>query len=202
MVTAPRKRAYSSAFDPTAAFEPVHGMLDLMGKAFGKATDATGTTKAAQTVMPWLMPSQYIGWMRTGNRPGTEGNTGFGESKQDQYLNEMFDLGTSPALMKGVGRTVKGVGKGFKHPSEALVGKGVNLAETPLGSRTAIDSGLYPNFSKMTRAEKIQWLKTQQELAQRVDQARNLDALRMTKDRLRNGGFDRLEKALIDDYSG
>ena len=114
VVTAPRKRTYSSAFDPTAAFEPVHGMLDLMGKAFGKATDATGTTKAAQTVMPWLMPSQYIGWMHTGNRPGTEGNTGFGESKQDQYLNEMFDLGTSPALMKGVGKGVKAVRKGVK----------------------------------------------------------------------------------------
>lgn len=116
VVTAPRKRTYSSAFNPTAAFEPVHGMLDLMGKAFGKATDATGTTKAAQTVMPWLMPSQYIGWMRTGNRPGTEGNTGFGESKQDQCLNEMFDLGTSPALMKGVGKVTKPIGKTIVEP--------------------------------------------------------------------------------------
>lgn len=190
---------YRSVFDQTAAWEPVHGALELLGKAFNKATDATGTTEMAQKVMPWLMPSQYVGWVRTGNRPGAEGNTGFGEDKMGQYVNEMFDLGVAPAAMKGVGRTVKGVGKGFKHPSEALVGKGVNPAETPLGSRAAIDSGLYPNFSKMTRAEKIQWLKTQQELAQRVDQARNLDALRMTKDRLRNGGFDRLEQSMIDD---
>lgn len=58
---------------------------------------------------------------------------------------------------------------------------------------------LYPDFSKMTRAEKIQYLKTQQELAERVDQARNLDALRMTKDRLKNGGFERLEQSMIDD---
>ena len=71
------------------------------------------------------MPSQYVGWIRTDNRPGTEGNTGFGEDKMGQYINEMFDLGVAPAAMKGVGRTVKGVGKGFKHPSEALVGKGI-----------------------------------------------------------------------------
>ena len=36
-----------SSFDSTLIFEPVHGALDLMGKAFGKITDATGTTKAA-----------------------------------------------------------------------------------------------------------------------------------------------------------
>lgn len=98
--------------------------------------------------------------------------------------------------------------KGFRYAWDALpkranfVGYGINPADTPLGNRFAIDSGLYPDFSKMTRAEKIQYLKTQQELAQRVDQTRTMDALRMTKDRLRNGGFDRLEKTIEDDYTG
>ena len=99
----------NSAFNPTDVFEPVHGALELMGRAFNKATDATGTTNVAQTVMPWLMPSQYIGWARTGNRPGT--NTGFGDSKEDQYLSEMFDLGVAPAIMKGAGNVTKMVGK-------------------------------------------------------------------------------------------
>lgn len=149
------------------------------------------------------MPSQYVGWLRTGNRPGTEGNTGFGEDKMSQYINEMFDLGVAPSAMKGFGRAAKtadkGVRKVFQHPSETLIGKGFNPSETPLGKQYAIDSGLYPDFSKMTRAEKIQYLKTQKELAQRVDQARTLDALRMTKDRLRNGGFNRLEQSMVDD---
>lgn len=104
LVTA-QKPKIPSSFDSTLIFEPVHGALDLMGKAFGKVTDTTGTTKVAQTVLPWLMPSQYIGWVRTRNYPGT--NTGFGDSKEDQYLNEMFDLGTSSALLKGMSSVSK-----------------------------------------------------------------------------------------------
>lgn len=61
--------------------------------------------------MPWLAPSQYVGWIRTGQRPGT--NTGFGESEIAQSLNEMLDLGASPALMKGTG-------KGFKYASDVI----------------------------------------------------------------------------------
>ena len=103
----------NSAFNPTDVFEPVHGALELMGKAFNKVTDATGTTNVVQTMMPWLMSSQYVGWARTGNRPGT--NTGFGDSKEDQYLSEMFDLGVAPAMMKGAGNAVKMAGKTGKN---------------------------------------------------------------------------------------
>ena len=127
---------YRSVFDPTAAWEPVHGALELLGKAFNKATDATGTTEAAQKVMPWLMPSQYVGWIRTDNRPGTEGNTGFGEDKMGQYINEMFDLGVAPAVMKGVKGTVKAAGKTMKQtllPLEDVVRKNL-LVNRKLGT--------------------------------------------------------------------
>ena len=108
-ITAPRKYQYRTAFDPTAAWHPAHAILELMGKGFNRVTDATGTTQTLSKAMPWIMPSQYVGWIRTGNRPGTEGNTGFGTSQQDQYLNEMFDLGVSPALMKGIGKVTSPV---------------------------------------------------------------------------------------------
>ena len=98
---------YHTTFDRTAAFELVHQGFELLGKGITAVTDATGTTQVVQTVMPWLMPSQYVGWMRTGYRPGSEQNTGFGTSKDDQYLNEMFDLGAAPVMMKGLGRTAK-----------------------------------------------------------------------------------------------
>ena len=98
---------YHSAFDRTAAFEPIHQGFELLGKGINAVTDATGTTQAVQTIMPWLSPSQYVGWIQTGYRPGSEYNTGFGTSKDDQYLNEMFDIGTAPALMKGMGRMLK-----------------------------------------------------------------------------------------------
>ena len=99
-----KERRYTSAFNPTDAFEPIHQMFELIGKGVSKVTDATGTTKAVSKLLPWIIPSQYIGWIQTGNHPGT--NTGFGDSKQDQYLNEMFDLVATPVTVKGIGKGI------------------------------------------------------------------------------------------------
>lgn len=99
-----------------------------------------------------------------------------------------------------VGPKVYGVAKKYYVPSENnLIGYGNYPGRI---SNLGPNLHLYPDFSKMTRAEKIQYLRTQKELAQRVDQARNLDALHMTKDRLRKGGFDRIQGAVVDDFKG
>ena len=123
----------------------------------------------------------------------------------DEYAEKHPYLSAAANLV-GDAATFGGAAFMRKLPAYRTINKiveyGVNPADTSLGKQFAVDSGLYPDFSKMTRAEKIKWLKTNQELAQRVDQARTLDALHLTKNRLRNGGFDRLGKALIDDYSG
>ena len=50
-----------------------------------------------------------------------------------------------------------GVASGMK-----LVGHGMRPIDMSLGSTNyAVERGLYPDFSKMTRAEKIRYLKTQ-----------------------------------------
>lgn len=95
------------------------------------------------------------------------GNSGF-VTKEFEEKHPWISLATNIA---GDAATLGGAAKGFKYAWEAiprkgnLVGYGTHPADTPLGKTHAVDSGLYPDFSKMTRAEKMQYLRTQQELA-------------------------------------
>lgn len=98
-----------------------------------------------------------------------------------------------------VGSRVYGAVKKYYIPSENnLIGYGNYPGRI---NKLGPNLHLYPDFSKMTRAEKIQYLRTQKELAQRVDQVRTLDKLRMVKDRLREGGFDRIRKTYNEDVA-
>lgn len=151
----------------------------------------------------WIQPSWYVGMIRRSSqgKDATQdfiyGNTGVfneGYAEKHPYVTTAANLVTDIAVPGAVVLKTK-----IKFPYKSnLTGRGAHPSETPLG----VNTNLYPDFSKLTRSEKIQWLKTQQELAQRVDQARNLDALRLTKDRLRKGGVDRIKNAFLNDKVG
>lgn len=84
-----KKSAYKSSFDPTAAWELTgHYPLQYLGKGL----DAI-TPDIVKSVIPYLSPSQWAGTLRGQGLPGSSTNNGFGDSKMDQYLNELFDVG-------------------------------------------------------------------------------------------------------------
>lgn len=116
-ITGKKKGQYKSANDPTAIWEIPHAGLEALGKGMSYITPDW-----MQAVMPYLSPSQYVGMLRGQGLPGSETNNGFGSSKQDQYLNEMFDLGASKIPLTNVAlKTTKwgyGVGKNIKNRNQ------------------------------------------------------------------------------------
>ena len=60
-------------------------------------TDAT-----FKYVLPYIMPSRWVGWARTGYAPHREENTGLG----DENLNLMFDVASTPLAFKGIKSTI------------------------------------------------------------------------------------------------
>lgn len=78
-------------------------------------TDAT-----FQYVLPTMMPSRWVGTVRTGKAPWNPENPGFG----DEDTNLLFDIGVSPkfvpAEMTLIKKGVKGVGKTAKYVQKAL----------------------------------------------------------------------------------
>lgn len=117
VVTGKKKQPYRSAFDPTAAWDIPHAGLELIGKGMSYITPDW-----MEKAMPYLSPSQYVGMLQGKGLPGSKTNDGFGSSKQDQYLNEMFDLLTSKVpIAKATLKTSRwgyGVGRNIKHRNE------------------------------------------------------------------------------------
>lgn len=190
------KRSYSGYSEPLPRRVQPTSISDL----------TKGVHAVVNPALAWFSPSQYVGAFRdTDNaadwlRSMMRGNSGF-VTKEFEEKHPWFSLATN---MAGDAATIGGAAKGFKYAWEAiptranLVGYGVN----PRFSKMGPDISLYPDFRTMTRAEKIQYLKTQQELAQRVDQARTMDALHLTQDRVRKGGYQRLIESMEDDLYG
>lgn len=116
-VTPEKHNSYKSAFNPTAVWEPAHSALETVGKGLDYVTP-----NFIRPVLPYLSASQWIGTLRGKGFPGSETNDGFGNSIQDQYLNEMFDFGTSYLPLGKLAfdgtKWGKGVARNIKHRNE------------------------------------------------------------------------------------
>ena len=67
-----------------------------------------------------MTPSSYIGTLREGKAPWDLSNTGFGDSKDMQSVNLLFDLTLGPKAAKGVNTASKLVGKGLINSAREL----------------------------------------------------------------------------------
>lgn len=118
-ITGKKKGQYKSANDPTAIWDIPHAGLESLGKGMSYITPDW-----MQAVMPYLSPSQYVGMLQGKGLPGSETNDGFGSSKQDQYLNEMFDLGTTSLVLPKLNKYGYKVGKNIYNNTYNFIDRG------------------------------------------------------------------------------
>ena len=67
-----------------------------------------------------MTPSSYIGTLREDKAPWDLSNTGFGDSKDMQSANLLFDLAIGPKVFKGANTASKLVGKGLINSAKEL----------------------------------------------------------------------------------
>ena len=136
-------------------------------------------------------------------------NSNTEQVRQEQLAdkNEYFDKGMDFINAAGLADLAVSAAPLLQRGFRWAFNKAGQLVKVP-ANRFTVDGNIssientqkfIPNFSKMTLNEKLQWLKTQQELAYKVDQARTLDALHMTKTRVKQGGAKRLDDAFSND---
>lgn len=113
-----RAKNYSSAYDRYALPDLINwGLEGTIGKALQPVIEEYPWSA---NVLKAMTPSSYIGTLREGKAPWDLNNTGFGDSKDMQSANLLFDLAVGPKVFKGANTASKLVGKGLINSSREL----------------------------------------------------------------------------------
>lgn len=113
-----RARNYSSAYDRYALSDLINwGLESTVGKALQPVIEEYPWSA---NVLKAITPSSYIGTLREGKAPWDLSNTGFGDSKDMQSANLLFDLTVGPKVAKDVNIASKLVGKGLINSAKEL----------------------------------------------------------------------------------
>ena len=113
-----KARNYSSVYDRYALPDLINwGLENTAGKALQPAIEKYPWSA---NILKAITPSSYIGTLREGKAPWDLSNTGFGDSKDMQSANLLFDLAVGPKVFKGANTASKLVGKGLINSSREL----------------------------------------------------------------------------------
>lgn len=113
-----KARNYSSVYDRYALPNLINwGLENTAGKALQPAIEKYPWSA---NILKAITPSSYIGTLREGKAPWDLSNTGFGDSKDMQSANLLFDLVVGPKVAKGANKGVNAastfVGKKYVTP--------------------------------------------------------------------------------------
>ena len=113
-----RAKNYSSAYDRYALPDLInYGLESTIGKTLQPIIKKY---PQSANILKAMTPSSYIGTLREGKAPWDLSNTGFGDSKDMQSANLLFDLAVGPKVFKGANTASKLVGKGLINSSREL----------------------------------------------------------------------------------
>ena len=137
-----RARNYSSAYDRYALPDLINwGLEGTIGKALQPVIEKY---PLSANVLKAMTPSSYIGTIREGKAPWDLSNTGFGDSKDMQSANLLFDLAMGFKGVKGVNKGVNTASRlvGKKYVSPYVVSRTLNrsINANPKGQILVSDS--------------------------------------------------------------
>lgn len=95
--TAPKFNSKHSSFNPN---ELTYDADKILGNTVGKVIEPIAKIPGVMPLLRTLTPSNWVGTIRTGIAPWSENNEGFGTSKDDQALNNLFNYGLSAVPFK------------------------------------------------------------------------------------------------------
>ena len=158
-----RARNYSSAYDRYALPDLINwGLEGTVGKALQPVIEEYPWSA---NILKAMTPSSYIGTIREGKAPWDLSNTGFGDSKDMQSANLLFDLVVGPKVAKGVNKgvnvTSRFVGKKYVAPYVASRTLNRSINTNPKGQ--ILVSGSYfnspNNWYRITNTPEIHGIK-------------------------------------------
>ena len=137
-----RARNYSSAYDRYALPDLINwGLEGTVGKALQPVIEEYPWSA---NVLKAMTPSSYIGTLREGKAPWDLSNTGFGDSKDMQSANLLFDLAVGLKGVKGINKGVntasRFVGKKYVAPYVASRTLNRSINANPKGQILVSDS--------------------------------------------------------------
>ena len=137
-----RARNYSSAYDRYALPDLINwGLEGTIGKALQPVIEEYPWSA---NVLKAMTPSSYIGTLREGKAPWDLSNTGFGDSKDMQSANLLFDLAVGLKGVKGINKGVntasRFIGKKYVAPYVASKTLNRSINANPKGQILVSDS--------------------------------------------------------------
>ena len=158
-----RARNYSSAYDRYALPDLINqGLEGTIGKALQPVIEEYPWSA---NILKAITPSSYIGTLREGKAPWDLSNTGFGDSKDMQSANLLFDLVVGPKVAKGVNKGVntasKFIGKKYVAPYVASRTLNRSINTNPKGQILVSDSYFNSpnNWYRITNTPEIHGIK-------------------------------------------
>lgn len=156
-------RNYSSVYDRYALPDLINwGLENTAGKALQPAIEKYPWSA---NILKAITPSSYIGTLREGKAPWDLSNTGFGDSKDMQSANLLFDLVVGPKVAKGVNKgvnvTSRFVGKKYVAPYVASRTLNRSINTNPKGQILVSDSYFNSpnNWYRITNTPEIHGIK-------------------------------------------
>ena len=158
-----KARNYSSVYDRYALPDLINwGLENTAGKALQPAIEKYPWSA---NILKAITPSSYIGTLREGKAPWDLSNTGFGDSKDMQSANLLFDLVVGPKVFKGANKgvnvTSRFVGKKYVAPDVTSRTLNRSINANPKGQILVSDSYFNSpnNWYRITNTPEIHGIK-------------------------------------------